>query len=88
MCVCVCVCDMCVCVCVICVCVCVICVCVCQLREALDAREAVLLAEVCGAYDTLQHTLDDRVLCCVMLCHIGPHDASQRGSGTSVHKCP
>ena len=47
-----------------------VCVCVCQLREALDAREAILLAEACGVYDTLQLTLDDRVMCCDTLHHV------------------
>ena len=55
------------------VCMCV-CVCVnafvCQLREALEAREAELLAESRRIYDTLDHTIDDRVTCCKTLSHM------------------
>ena len=51
--------------------VCVFCVrCVCQVREALDGREAVLLSESRRLYDSLQHTLDDRVMCCDTLTHM------------------
>ena len=50
---------------------CVFCVCcVCQVREALDGREAVLLSESRRLYDSLQHTLDDRVMCCDTLTHM------------------
>ena len=60
----------------VCVCVCVltfVCAFVCahpQLREAIDAREAVLLAEASGVFDALQHTLQQRVTCCDTLCHM------------------